>query len=366
MRVAHLVASLHPDEPENSIVDLARAAPQAGIDLLVMAISTTGVSPDASALRALGVPIVELGAAPWDPRALTRAVDALRRHRVDVVHTHVNNADVVGGAAGARLHLPVVSTLHRIEPQPADRADRAKRAAKIIARRRFVTRTIAISRLQRDWYAGAAADLVVLPNGVTDPGDVRSDRDAVRSRLGVGPDGVLVASVAPMRRGKGQDLLLDAVAALPDGLPVTLVLTGRGPLRPWLEARVSRDEALAERVAFHPVADRAGQMAILGAADLLVHTTRNDAMPRALVEALSAGVPAVASGTGGIPEIVTRDTGVLVALDADRIAGAIGDLATDPQRRDRMGAAARRRFLDTFEAGRWSRRLHEIYEGLVR
>lgn len=363
MRVAHVVASLHPDEPENGLVDLARAAPAAGMEMVVVAISTATRSPVAAELHRLGVPVEDLGSAPWDPRAVTRAIEVLRRHRTEIVHSHIGNADVVGGAAGARLRLPVVSTLHRIESQPADVGDRAKRAAKILARRRFVTRTIAISQLQRDWYAGAASDLVVLPNGVTDPGPGDpAERERLRDRLGVAPGTVLVASVAPMRRGKGQDLLLDAVAALPDSAPVTVVLGGDGPLRPWLESRVDRDDELAARIVFHPSPDR---LSLLRAADLMVHTTRNDAMPRALVEGLAAGVPAVASTTGGIPEIVTRDTGVLVALEATRIATVVAELAADPDRRERLSAAARRRFLGRFEAGRWARELASIYTGLL-
>ncbi|WP_103380209.1 glycosyltransferase family 4 protein [Pseudonocardia dioxanivorans] len=363
MRVAHLVPSLHPDEPENGILDLAGAAPAAGLELVVVAIATTALSPVPGRLRALGVPVVELGTAPWDPRSLPRLVDVLRRHRVDLLHTHVGNADTLGGLAGARLRMPVVSTVHRIESQPADASDRAKRAAKILARRRFVTRTIAISQLQRDWYAGAAADLVVLPNGVGDPGHGDATaRERLRERLGVAADGVLVASVAPMRRGMGQDLLLDAVAALSDSSPVTVVLGGDGPLRPWLQARVDRDDELASRIVFHPTGD---PLDLLRAADVMVHTTRSDAMPRRLVEGLALGLPAVASTTGGIPEIVTRDTGVLVALDAGRIAAALDALAADPDRRARLGAAARQRFLDRFEAGRWAAELRGIYAGLL-
>jgi len=362
VRVAHVVASLHPDEPENGLVDLARAAPAAGMEMVVVAISTATRSPVAAELHRLGVAVEDLGSAPWDPRAVTRAIEVLRRHRAEVVHTHIGNADVVGGAAGARLRLPVVSTLHRIESQPAAVGDRAKRAAKILARRRFVTRTIAISQLQRDWYAGAAADLVVLPNGVTDPGlGDAGERERLRDRLGVAPGTLLVASVAPMRRGKGQDLLLDAVSALPDSAAVTVVLGGDGPLRPWLESRVDRDDELAARVVFHPSPDR---LTLLRAADLMVHTTRNDAMPRALVEGLATGVPAVASTTGGIPEIVTRDTGVLVPLEAGRIATVVAELAADPDRRERLSAAARRRFPDRLEARRRAPGRAADYPGL--
>ena len=71
---------------------------------------------------------------------------------MQLLHTHLPPADVVGAAAAVGSRLPVVSTLHRIENLPADRADRLKRSARILARQRFTARTIAISQVQLEWY----------------------------------------------------------------------------------------------------------------------------------------------------------------------------------------------------------------------
>ncbi|GAA1836786.1 hypothetical protein GCM10009836_14160 [Pseudonocardia ailaonensis] len=165
-----------------------------------------------------------------------------------------------------------------------------------------------------------------------------------------------------MRRGKGQDLLLDAVAELPEDLALTVVLTGDGPLRPWLEARVGREEGLAERVVFRHSADPA---ALLPAADLQLHVTRADTMPAVVAHGLAAGIPAVVSRVGGLPEIVTRETGRLVPLDPSAIAEGIVELAGDAGLRERLGRAARARFLERFEAGGWAVRLREVYDGVV-
>lgn len=364
MRVAHLVDTLHPADGEYGLSALAGAAAGAGLELVVIAL-TGSEDRRAEALRAAGAVVVEEGLAPWDPRAVPALLDTLREHRAELVHTHAPNADVVGAAAGTRLRIPVFSTLHRIEEEPAGRLDRLRRAAKTTARARFVTRTIAVSRLQVDWYrrvAGSAHGLVVLPDGVTDPAPL-PDRARTRAALQVGADDVLVVSAAPMRRGKGQDLLLDAVAALPEDLGVRVVLTGDGPLRPWLEARVGREEELTGRVTFRPLPDPA---ALLQAADLQVHVTRTDVMPTAAVRGLAAGIPAVTSRTGGLPEIVTRETGRTVPLDADAVAEAVAELAADPGLRGRLGEAARARYLDRFEAGGWAERLCELYASTTR
>ncbi len=80
-------------------------------------------------------------------------------------------------------------------------------------------------------------------------------------------------------------------------------------------------------------------------------------MPRALVLGQGTGTPAVATRVGGIPEIVTRDTGALVPMSSSRVADELVRLVRDPERRRRQGEAARARFLERFEAGVWVEQL---------
>lgn len=367
MRIAHLVPTLHPDAPEIGLVDLAEGASKVDMDLVVIALATTSDTTQVSALRRLGVPVEELGIAPWDPRAVPRLSRVLREQEVTLLHTHLPPADVAGAAAALRSRLPVVSTLHRIENEPADRVDRFKRTAKILARQRFMSRTIAISQLQREWYrriSGSDANLVLVPNGVVDPGPVDADvRARRRVELEVGTDGVLALSTAPMRRGHGHELLLDAVEMLPDGSPLVVALAGDGPLRPWLESRVSASAELDARVRFvHRHDDRSG---LLGTADLVLHTGRYGAAPTALLRAMAAGRPVVATRVGGVPEIVIPGTGLLTALSAGAIADAMVALANDPARRQRMGVAARARFQAEYDAVSWARRLEAVYEPVL-
>jgi glycosyltransferase involved in cell wall biosynthesis len=366
VRIGHLVESLNPHGTAAGLVDLAVAGRDAGMELVVVSFTPTGHPQIPAALREAGAVPVSLNLAPWDPRAVPRVVEVFREHGVDVVHSHGTRPDVVGPAAASRLKVPAVSTLHHIHAEAADRGDRVRRTAKVFARKRFMTRTIATSHLQRDWYrriAGSTSGLSVLPDGACDPGvGTAGERLALRRSLGVDDDEVVAVSVNPMRRGQGQDMLLDALAELPDGEPVTVVLGGDGPLRPWLESRVAADESLAGRVGFRRDAD---PVELLRAADVQLHLTRADTMPRALVLGQGTGTPAVATRVGGIPEIVTRDTGALVPMSASRVADELVRLVRDPDRRRRQGDAARARFLERFEAGVWVAQLTEIYRSAL-
>jgi len=269
--------------------------------------------------------------------------------------------------AGAVLGLPVVSTLHVVEDAPAGRVARFKRTAGLVARRRTAARTIALSSAQRQWYqelAGTDDRLVVLPNGVTDPGTPDpGDRHRLRRELGV-PDGrPLIASASLMRPEKGHHLLLDAVALLSPELDPVVALAGDGELRGELEARVAADPRLRDRVRF--LGYRDDVPTLLGAADLVLHTSLADALPTTVMQALAVGVPVVATRVGGIPDIVGPDAGCLVAPDAAEIATAVRRVLPDAELRAGMGAAGRRRFAESFESRGWAARLRTLYETVL-
>jgi glycosyltransferase involved in cell wall biosynthesis len=371
VKIAHLVPTLHPGGPEIGLVDLAAGigaiGPDRGFEMVVVALASTSDTTQVSALRRLGVPVAELGMGPWDPRAALRTAAVLRERGVDLVHTHLAPADVVGAAAATRNRIPAVSTLHRVENDPADRGDRLKRSARILARQRFMSRTIAISRTQLQWYRGLAGPdptLVLEPNGVIDPGPadpkVRARR---RAALEVEDGDVVVLAAEPMRREGGHALLFDALEALPDGVPIVVALAGDGPLRPWLEARADASDELGNRVRFVHRAQAPPEL--LAAADLAVYSATTGALPTVLLRAMAAGLPVVATRVGGVPEIVTNGTGVLVPLSATALADALARLADDDTARKAMGAAARARYLATYDATRWAARLHAVYADVL-
>ena len=126
MKVAHLIPTLHADGPEIGLVDLAGAARQADIELIVIGLSVSSDTAEISALRRAGVPVDELGLAPWDPRAVARdRRKLLREQRAELVHTHLPQADVVGAAAAAAQ-----PDARRVHPAPhRERARRPRRPA---------------------------------------------------------------------------------------------------------------------------------------------------------------------------------------------------------------------------------------------
>jgi glycosyltransferase involved in cell wall biosynthesis len=136
-------------------------------------------------------------------------------------------------------------------------------------------------------------------------------------------------------------------------------VAGDGPLRPWLERAAA---TLGDRVVL--AGYRPDILAVLDAVDVLVQPSRADAFPTAILEAMAASVPVVATDVGGIGELV-RDgvTGTLVAgpPSAAAFAASLAPLLDDRARRRRLGSAGRERFEQEFTATRWVRRLRDVY-----
>jgi glycosyltransferase involved in cell wall biosynthesis len=161
---------------------------------------------------------------------------------------------------------------------------------------------------------------------------------------------------------------LDFVAAAEeagrDNPRLRFVLAGDGELRTLVEA-AARDSVLGER--FRLLGWRRDIPDLLSALDVFVLTSRLEALPRAVLQAMVAGVPVVATAVGGTPEVVENGTtGLLVAPDApSEVARAVSLLGGDPALRHRLAAAARSRVDEQFDIRRMVRTLDDLYAELL-
>lgn len=353
---------------EMLLAELAEGAPAAGVRMSVAYLYEKDGSPAARRLRSAGVEPVHLDAAgllsPRSYRAVRAHVQALAP---DVVHTHLGYSDLLAGAAARSLGVPSVSTIHLAH---WDTPDGARDALKLWlfarARRHCAGRVVTVSDAARASYLARGWDepgrVVTVHNGVRDvPDDARHDE--VRQALGLEAQDVVVTMVSVLREGKGHRAAIEAVerlAVLRPDLPVRLLVLGDGPLRAELGERAAETGG---RVVL--AGHRDDVRAVMAATDVLLHPSEQDAFPTALLEAMAAGVPVVASDVGGIPEIVEPGvTGVLVPAPADAgdLVAALGRVVEDPQRCRRLADAARRRYLQSFTAQAWALRLRAVYD----
>lgn len=207
--------------------------------------------------------------------------------------------------------------------------------------------------------AGVPASKVhVIPVGV--PASRRSiGRAVARQELGIPPDAFVVSTVARLTAIKGIDLLIDALARLPDpDSRIHLLVAGTGPARPGLEAAAR--ERLAGRGRFLGFVNEPAP--VYAAADVFALPSLQEGIPLAILEAAHHGIPAVGSDLSGVRRaIVDQQTGLIVPPgNAQALADAIDRFRVDPVLRERCGLAARRHVETAFDAATVIRRYADI------
>jgi glycosyltransferase involved in cell wall biosynthesis len=189
--------------------------------------------------------------------------------------------------------------------------------------------------------------LTVVHNGVPVPvREARNQRErsVLRSALGLPREGSLLVAVGNLYAVKDHATLLRALARLDDA---HLAIAGRGEEEEPLRA-LARDLDLADRL--HLLGLRDDVDRLLAAADVFVQPSRSEGLPLALLEAMAAGLPVVATRVGGLPEaVVPGECGELVpAADPEALAVVLRSLLADPKRAAELGGAARRRVCNRF------------------
>jgi glycosyltransferase involved in cell wall biosynthesis len=183
-----------------------------------------------------------------------------------------------------------------------------------------------------------AAKVATVRNGV-DLGSFRPlDRAAVRQRLGV--DGAVLLTVGNILESKGQAIVVEALAAMPQA---TLMLVGSGPDENRVRALV-KERGLEARVRFIGVVPHAALVDYYNAADVMVLATAREGWPNVVLESLACGTPVVATDVGGIPEILTAPAAgrLLAERTPAAIAATVGALLREaPDRAAVRGHAER-------------------------
>jgi glycosyltransferase involved in cell wall biosynthesis len=285
-----------------------------------------------------------------DPLLLLRLA---RSVKADVVHTHLVHADVYGGIAARFRGAHLVSTKHNDDPF---RTGPFRFVERGLARAtdRIVTITEALRRFTVDRVGVPAAKVETIHYGLDDLPHAwgANPADDVPS------DARILLAVSRLTAQKGIDVAVRALPALPDDS--VLVVLGEGPERPALE-RLARELGVERRV-FLPgrVPDVA---AWLRRAALLVHPARWEGFGLAVLEAMLAGLPVVASDVSSLPELVVDgETGFLVrANDPAALANAVAQALEQPG----LGVAGHERARREFSVAGMADRTVALYDAIL-
>jgi glycosyltransferase involved in cell wall biosynthesis len=290
--------------------------------------------------------------------------ETLRRHRVTIAHSHEFTMAVYGAWASWRTGIPHVVTMHGGRYY----ADRLQRRLALRLAFGLSDRVVAVSdsladHLSRDlWFPRSR--IAMVPNGVryAPPPNAAS---SLRAELGLAPSQRLLVAVGNLYPVKGHRYLLEALALLRQQYPeLHLAIAGRGELADPLRDQ-ARQLGIAPQV--HLLGLRADIANVLAAADVFVLPSLSEGLPLALLEAMFAGCPIVASDVGQVRmALADGAAGVLVTPgQPDALAAALHSLLAAPAHARALGTRAARRAADEYDVSRMAARYGAVYEALL-
>lgn len=352
MKVLFVLDQLRDGGAQAQARDLARGLVEKGV-----ACPVATIFPDPDVGAADGVVASALAgsrSARSLPLACVRLHRLIRRVRPDVVHTHLEPADLVGRLACATAGVPHASTAHSLRPWHWRRRFGVffeRRTSSLT--RGYVAVSEAVAAMLRDEFRIKPDRIRVIPNWVPPTPPPLATEPAP-------PGGrPTIVHVARLDVPKRQEILIHAFREVRRAFPnAVLWIAGKGPEERRLRALAG------EGVEF--LGHRSDVRALLRQGDLFALSSQWEGMPISVLEAMDEGVPVVSTAVGGVPELIEDGiSGWLVPKgDASALAASMVAALRNPDRARQVGAEGRRRV-----AGRRERALDsylQFYEDLRR
>jgi glycosyltransferase involved in cell wall biosynthesis len=351
--IAFVMASFEPGGTERQMTELIRRLDPARWTVHVATFRPEGAwfGRVAEAAASVATFPVTTFKSPAGLAQLWRFAQWCRERGIVVVHTAELYSNIFGLPGAALARVPVrVGNRRELNPDKSVAQIATQRAAYACAHKIVANSRAAVEQLIQERVP--AHRIALVPNGLDcDRFHARARQRALRR----------VVVVANLRAEKGHDVLIDAsVSVLREFPDARFEFVGAGPERDRLQAR-ARERGVSHAITFAGHCDDVP--ARLAAADLFVLPSRSEAFPNALLEAMAAGLPVVASSVGGMLELVEHErTGLLAPPgDPSALAHQMTRLMSAPAFADALGAAAREKVVSQYSFDRMVDSFERLY-----
>jgi glycosyltransferase involved in cell wall biosynthesis len=321
-----------------------------------------------TALQKRGVPVTMLRSGFEGSFATLRnLMKLIRQRRVAILHTHEFFMNTLGLVASRLTGVPVVATVHG-KNYYSERF-RRRLAYRLVGR--SAGQMVAVSDDVREFLVeqvGIPSNRIrVVRNGVPVNGQSSHERlSTLRERLGLDQNARVVGTVGSLYPVKGHKYLIDAAVHVVRRCPdVTFLIVGRGRLREELEAQAS-GLGVAPYIRF--LGHRDDVRDLLDVCDAFVLPSLSEGMPLALLEAMAAGVPTVATRVGGVGEVLEDGkSGLLVPPgESHAVAESLVTLLEDRTLATEIGEFAREVVARRYSLEGMVQAYQEVYAGIIR
>ncbi len=369
LRLIHLIDNLRLAGTQNVLRHLTEGFAARGYEQRIYCLTARAHPDNLAALRRAGAEVILLSKAQmFTGPGLLRLYRDFRRWQPDIVQTLLPASDLFGRTA-ARLARGFASIPHIVTSIQARNAD--KRPLHLWLDRltmpwaeRVIFNTQPAIEFALAHEGVRPSQVVLIPNGVPIPPEKTRDPQGARTLLGISvpPGAHLIGNVGRLTPQKGQIHLIRAFARLREHVPnIELVIIGSGPLQMELAAEAER---LGVAAHVHLPGERENVIGLLAAFDVYAHPSLFEGMPIAVMEAMAAGLPVVATGVDGTRELITDgETGWLVAVGAEAaLAERLRWMLENSEAARRVGEAARRHMQENFSI----EKMVELWDAVLR
>ena len=326
-------------------------------------------------IRSVLIPSLTRSLSPLDEiRALWALIRLFRREEPVLVHTHTSKAGVLGRIAAWFARVPVV--VHTPHGHVFYGHFGAFTSWCFLQVERTLSRVtdriIALTESERsdhlDRLVGTIDQFAVVPSGIdlNRFSQARVNGRQVPEWFGCPSDAIIVGSVGWLTDVKGHRYLLEAAKKITQTRPgLHIVIVGSGNQHDALQQQATQ---LGLEASVHLLGHRDNIETCLAGFDLFVLPSSNEGMGRALIEAMAAGLPVIATKVGGIPALVNHGVnGLLVPSgDAQALADALRSILEHPDMARKLGEAARQSIGARFGASNMVRAIETLYEETLR
>ena len=367
MKVAHLIDTLAWGGAQKLLVDFATEAVPRGLDVVVIVLRETGnLSPYPPLLEKAGARVSFLSIATlYDLSAIPQLLEILRKEDVDILHTHLSHANILGGIVGRLARIPVVSTLHNTRLSSM-RNTLGRLFVERIVLRFLTSKVIAVghtvANTHQPFFPGDK--LRTVPNPVNNSVELSVKRDALRQEISGDSCRKIALTIGRLIMQKGYSEMLSAFVKVHSQHPdAVLAFAGDGYLREDLEEQ-ARSLGLDGSVRF--LGYREDILNLLGASDLYVNSSYWEGLSIAMLEAMSVGLPVLATSVGDAPYLLAEGRGVLVPPgDIETFAREFSHLLEDPEELKTLGEKGRAYVEKHHSVEAWVGATLEIYNSLT-
>lgn len=366
-RVLQVVDSLAPAGAQRIVLDVAELMTKSKVSITVVSLVDAGQHSLRAQVEGVGAQVVVIPTGNEhgliDLRRLVRVVTFMRRGHFDLVQTHLCYANTIGCVAARLAGIPVVATLHSTRRQHKWSKERLE----ALALRSSASMVVAVGRSVAEAHRGKVGDerMVVLPNGVRSAVPLSAEqRRALRVEVSGDTSRPLLLSAGRLAPEKGFKDVIRALLVVRRHHPnVMLAVAGSGDQHGELTELIS---ALGLGQSVRLLGWRDDLPRLLSAADGFVSGSYWEGLPIAVLQAMAAGLPVVATGVGELPLLLGEDRGLLVRVsDVPGLAGAVSALLDNPAEARRRGKAAGQHVAAHYGEERWGRSLLALYQSLV-